>query len=819
MSPNISLAIARTATTNGRRLALVICFSVAMILVDRFVSPVHDGVYLVFLTWIACVALYQAVLGRARSASAIDTLQTVAFLLDITFLSVVYETLGGASWMGASLHAVIAMSAFAALPARTARIVAGYAAITFVAGLLAQSAGYGPERPLLNMAPVSGNYAFAAGASVFGLLTLAGGASVQHTFVRIMRRAQDRYRLILDTATDWIVMTDTVGVVRSASWATSLQTGLNGNQVTGIPFADLLDESVRDMVNEKIRATVRDGEQRQFEASYRTPDGATRWLLCNASQARDEMEVSGVLIVARDITERLIAAEQLQAREAMLAETEQMADIGSWRWHLAEDRVEWSDQLYRIFGMERKSVLRSQEFFERVHPEDLSRIRLAVERGLATGTDFEFDHRIVRTDGTVRSLHSLGRVLSDSAGLPTAVVGSVQDITERTSLTDQLRQAQKMEAVGRLAGGISHDFNNIMMVMKTYADILEESVGAVNPKHRRDVEQISKAIDRASALTRQLLVFSRRQAVEVSAMNLNKAIGSFEGMISRLVGEDVDVRTKLQPDLWMVNADGGQIQQIIMNLVVNSRDAMPHGGVVTIETSNVEVGPEYTRTHMIEAGSYAMIAVTDSGVGMTREVQSKVFEPFFTTKDPGSGTGLGLSIVYGIVKQSKGHVWIYSEPGKGTTVKIYLPRAAAPDEGLQAPAPQQDVKGGTERILLVEDEETVRDALSLTLRTRGYTVIEARNGAEALRIWESDDQSVDLVVTDMVMPEVGGRDLAKRVLELKPETPVLFMSGYTEDSVAASGMPLRASAFLEKPFTASALLLKAREMLDTAATP
>jgi PAS domain S-box-containing protein len=525
------------------------------------------------------------------------------------------------------------------------------------------------------------------------------------------------------------------------------------------------------------------------------------------------VSVSGVLVVARDITDRIVAAEQLRAREAMLAETEQLAGIGSWRWDVAADVVEWSDQLYRIFGMQRNGALRARNFFERVHPEDVAAVRTVVEQGLAAAKPFEFDHRIIREDGTVRSLHSLGRVATGGSG-SISVIGSVQDITERTSLTDQLRQAQKMEAVGRLAGGISHDFNNILMVMKTYADILEESIDKDDTARRKDIVQISKAIERASALTRQLLVFSRRQPVEMQSMDINRAVTSFEGMIARLVGEDIEVRTKLARELWPVKADPGQIQQILMNLLVNSRDAMPDGGLVTIETSNVEVGPEYTRTHMIEAGSYAMLAVTDSGEGMTREVQSQVFEPFYTTKPPGHGTGLGLSIVYGIVKNSNGHVWLYSEPEKGTTIKIYLPRTDLAPHQSDYPVPRQEMRGGSESILLVEDEESVREALSLTLRDRGYTVIEASNGADAMKIFEDLDSRVDLVVTDMVMPEVGGRDLARRVLELRPKTPVLFMSGYAEDSVAARGMPLRAAAFLEKPFTASALLLKTREMLD-----
>jgi two-component system cell cycle sensor histidine kinase/response regulator CckA len=389
----------------------------------------------------------------------------------------------------------------------------------------------------------------------------------------------------------------------------------------------------------------------------------------------------------------------------------------------------------------------------------------------------------------------------------------VIDTTERMRLEEQLLQAQKMEAIGRLAGGIAHDFNNMLTAMKSYCELLLADMEKHDPR-RSDVVEIGKAADRATALTRQLLAFSRQQVLHPEPLDLNHMVSEVEGMLRRLIGADTELITRLTPGLGMVTADSGEIQRVIVNLAVNARDAMPHGGKLSIETANVELDEDYALTHAdAPAGSYVMLAVSDTGHGMSRETKERLFEPFFTTKDMGKGTGLGLSSVYGIVKQSGGNIWVYSEPEKGTSFKIYLPRIA---EQVVVPSVKVPAirNGGAETILLVEDEESVRAVASRILRREGYTVREAANGADALKICELDGAEVDLIVTDLVMPEMGGAELALRVRRSRPGARILFTSGYTQDAVVRQSFLEQGAAFIEKPFTPDALARKTREVLD-----
>ncbi|HEY8166280.1 MAG TPA: response regulator, partial [Gemmatimonadaceae bacterium] len=408
-------------------------------------------------------------------------------------------------------------------------------------------------------------------------------------------------------------------------------------------------------------------------------------------------------------------------------------------------------------------------------------------------------------------LVSLFRVerASGAVGLGCLVI----DTTERMRLEEQLLQAQKMEAIGRLAGGIAHDFNNMLTAMKSYCELLLADMDESDAR-RNDVAEIGRAADRATALTRQLLAFSRQQVLHPQPLNLNQMVREVEGMLRRLIGADTELTTNLSADLGMATADPGEIQRVIVNLAVNARDAMPNGGKLSIETANVELDEEYALTHAdAPSGSYVMLAVSDTGHGMTRETKAKLFEPFFTTKDIGKGTGLGLSSVYGIVKQSGGNIWVYSEPEQGTTFKVYLPRIAdaVVTPVLKMPAHRN---GGSETILLVEDEESVRTVASRILRRAGYNVREAANGAEALKICEEDGEDVDLIVTDLVMPEMGGAELALRLRRTRPDARILFTSGYTQDAVVRQKFLEQGAAFIEKPFTPDALARKTREVLD-----
>jgi signal transduction histidine kinase/ActR/RegA family two-component response regulator len=389
---------------------------------------------------------------------------------------------------------------------------------------------------------------------------------------------------------------------------------------------------------------------------------------------------------------------------------------------------------------------------------------------------------------------------------------------ERQALEAQLLQSQKMEAVGQLAGGVAHDFNNMLTVITGYSAILLETLDAAD-SNRGDIEEIKSAAERAAGLTRQLLAFSRKQVMQPRVIDLNsEVITGLEKMLRRLIGEDIELVATLDGNLGLVNADPGQLEQVIVNLAVNARDAMPDGGRLLIETANMELGSEHAGRHIgVQAGRYVMLAVTDTGSGMSPETLARMFEPFFTTKEKGKGTGLGLATVYGIVKQSGGDIWVYSEPGQGTSFKIYLPLVEEPKSVVAAASPQANDYGGTETILLVEDDETLRLLARRILQSRGYTVLEARDGEHALAICGRSETRIDLVATDAIMPKMNGRVLAERLAAQRPGVRVLFMSGYTDDDMLRRGIMDPRMAFLQKPFTPDALAKRVREVLDGSA--
>jgi PAS domain S-box-containing protein len=427
-----------------------------------------------------------------------------------------------------------------------------------------------------------------------------------------------------------------------------------------------------------------------------------------------------------------------------------------------------------------------------------------------------------RKDGTMTGVRVSGRSVPNGRGGGVVFELFAEDITERRALEHQLRQSQKMEAVGRLAGGIAHDFNNLLMVISGYSEFLLERLGS-DPSLRAPAQEIAGAAERASSLTRQLLAFSRKQMLAPKIVNLNSVVTENLKMLTRMIGEDIDLVMVPTASLWSVRADSGQIEQVIMNLAVNARDAMPSGGKLTIETSNVTLDEDYARYHApLRPGDYVMTAISDTGAGMDSETQSHIFEPFFTTKGP-KGTGLGLSTVYGIIKQSGGYIWVYSEVGKGTTFKIYLPRVAA----LGGPAVAQAAESketraaepGTETILVVEDEANLRYLARQYLEKQGYRVIEAADGAVAMQIAVAHEGVIHLLLTDVIMPGMNGRELAQRISEIRPNVKVLYMSGYTENVVGHNGMLDAGVRLLQKPFNLRDLKIKVREVLDTSSTP
>jgi len=416
-------------------------------------------------------------------------------------------------------------------------------------------------------------------------------------------------------------------------------------------------------------------------------------------------------------------------------------------------------------------------------------------------------------DGTVWDLKT-EPVFGDSGNL-VGVVEIAHDITDKSQLEAQLQQAQKMEAIGRLAGGVAHDFNNLLTTIIGYADLMLMGLAEDDP-FRENLEQIKGGGKRSASLTRQLLAFSRKQILQPVVLDLNELIKGFVKMLERLIGEDVELETALVSGLRRVEADPGQMEQVIMNLVINARDAMPGGGKVIIETANADLDEDYAKAHdvSLQPGPYVMLAVSDTGTGMDEETRSLIFEPFFTTKEVGKGTGLGLSTVYGIVKQSGGYIWVYSKPGQGTTFKIYLPEVEGETVQRKKEQTSTDDLTGSETILIVEDNDMLRNLAREILQLQGYRILEAENGIEALRIGEEHGGKIHLMITDVVMPKMGGKEVADRLQPLHPQMKVIYMSGYTDNSIAHHGILAPELNFLEKPFSPEILARKVREVLD-----
>ncbi|HEY86097.1 MAG TPA: response regulator [Chloroflexi bacterium] len=426
------------------------------------------------------------------------------------------------------------------------------------------------------------------------------------------------------------------------------------------------------------------------------------------------------------------------------------------------------------------------------------------------------EYRIISKDRQMEWVQNRKTVLSrDKVGCPVQVLITLTLTTERKQLEEQFLQAQKMEAVGRLAGGVAHDFNNLLTVIMSYAELGLKTIPNGNPA-RAEIKEINTVAHRAGGLTQQLLAFARKQMVEPKVIDLNKLISNLNKMLYRLIGEDIELVLSLAADLKATKVDVGQIEQVLTNLVINARDAMPQGGRLTIETTNINLTEDYARMHFdIPPGQYVMFSVSDTGIGMSDEIKAHIFEPFFSAKEAGKGTGLGLATCYGIIKQSNGHISVYSEVGEGTTFKIYLPRVKQAGERESTQKLAADIPGGNETILLAEDEAIVRDPSARILRDMGYTVLEAENGADALQILQAQNNpTLNLLISDVIMPKMGGVELAKELQALQPTLKILYISGHTDSAIFRYGMPGKGSSFLQKPFSAGALARKVRDLLD-----
>jgi two-component system cell cycle sensor histidine kinase/response regulator CckA len=520
------------------------------------------------------------------------------------------------------------------------------------------------------------------------------------------------------------------------------------------------------------------------------------------------------LAVITDVTERKKSEEALRNAESKYRRIYEDAMIGLFQSSPSGRYISVNTAMARMLGYSSADELSkgmndiSQQLY--VDPERRKEFRLLLE---LNGSVQNFECQVYRKDKTKMWLLVNARAVLEN-GVVLYYEGTNEDITERKLLEEQLRQSQKMEAVGRLAGGVAHDFNNALGVISGYSELMlaDLPAGHVLEKY---AQEIAKAGRRAAGLTRQLLAFSRKQVIQPVVLDLNSLIGEMDTMLRRLIGEDIEVIFTRHSALCRIKTDPGQIEQILMNLAVNARDAMPRGGKLIIGTADVQLDETYALQNAgAKPGRYAELSFSDTGCGMDRETQAHIFEPFFTTKEVGKGTGLGLSTVYGIVKQSGGHIRVYSEPGKGTNFKIYFPLA----QGLGEPAHAMHTPSlpprGSETILLVEDEEALRQLARKCLETSGYSVLEAHNGLAAIEVAKQHKSEIHLLLTDLVMPGMSGRELAERMFLLRPEMRVLYMSGYSNELIAQHGMLEAGIVFLEKPFTLHALLTKVRQALQ-----
>ena len=625
-----------------------------------------------------------------------------------------------------------------------------------------------------------------------------------------------RQTLAMDSSVDGISILNEEGVHIYANTAYAHMLGLEGpGQIVGLPWRSVYSLQPIDKLEPQIRAALARSYRWSSTLQLQRPDGRNLAVEFTINAMPDGCTAC----VCRDLSshqEAEKARAEAETKYRMLVEhvnaITYIAEIGiHGQWFYVSPQVE------AILGYTPDEWLAiSRDWDKLIHPDDLAAV-VAAEEASRSSLPFQAEFRLRRKDGREVWLNDTAVVVQGSDSHP-VMEGIMVDITERKQLETQLQQSRKMEAVGRLAGGIAHDFNNLLTIITGYTD-LALSRASMPLEIRGDIERIDNASGRAAALVRQLLAFSRKQVLQPKTIDLNGIVLNLDKLLRRLMDENIEMITHTNEGVGKVKADPAQIEQVIMNLVVNARDAMPSGGRIHLETSNIELDAFYADEHIsVKPGKYVMLAVSDSGIGMSQETIAHIFEPFYTTKESGSGTGLGLSTVYGIVKQSGGYIWVYSEPGKGSTFKVYLPRVDDVLEPTPAPKPASlETKRGWETILLVEDEEAVRDLIRTVLTEHGYDVIPAEDPRHAVQLAATYAREIHMLLTDVVMPGMSGRELANQVSQRRKGIRVLFMSGYTDNVITTGGMLEKGLAFLQKPFSPNSLVQKVREVLAPAA--
>ncbi|MFH1981688.1 MAG: PocR ligand-binding domain-containing protein [Pseudomonadota bacterium] len=634
------------------------------------------------------------------------------------------------------------------------------------------------------------------------------------------RQAEDALKeseLFLENMSDIAYRADNQGNLVWVNSAGERVTGFSRNDLIRKPFLPLFIEADRPSLIDVYKRTLM-GESLENTLTFKS--GVTCHFT-SLPRRSENGDIVGTFGVARDITAQLDAQRALQRSEARLKKAQETAKIGNWEYDITTGKVWGSEEAFRIYGIERTSEFLPLDEIESCIL-DAKKVNQALVDLVTKKKVYDIEYEInSKGRAGLTLIHSKADLIFGADGNPVKVHGVIQDITERKraekekeDLEARLRQALKMEAVGRLAGGVAHDFNNMLSVIIGHADMAMEGVDPAQALYA-NLEQIKNAGERSADLTRQLLAFARKQTVAPKVLDLNKTVGGMTRMLQRLIGEDIDLAWRPCENLWPVKMDPSQIDQILANLCVNARDAIADVGKITIETGNAEFDEPYCNDHLgFLPGEYVLLAVSDNGCGMDAETLGNIFEPFFTTKESGKGTGLGLATVYGVVKQNEGFINVYSEPDQGTTFRIYLPRHLTKTPHLSEKEVYPPRGRGHETILLVEDELAILRMTTMMLERLGYAVLAARTPGEAIRLAHQYTGMIDLLVTDVVMPEMNGRDLAKNILSFYPNLKRLFMSGYTANVIAHHGVLDEGVNFIQKPFSRENLGAKVREALD-----
>ena len=633
---------------------------------------------------------------------------------------------------------------------------------------------------------------------------------------------EERYRTPLDEIHDY-----TIFLLNTDAKPTSWNPGVR--RVLGYDKAEFLQLSAADLYTAEDREggvparDLTEATKRGRAISDRwivRKDGSRFWGSMSTASVHDRQgELLGYAKRLRDLSRSQQAEEQLRRKQEALELALEAAGLGTWEHELATGAMHWDARAKALFGLLPEAPVTQTAWLESLHPEDREAIRQYWERAVRDRTPFSAEYRVIWADGSVHSIMAVGRcTLDPTASEPVHMAGVMLDLTERRRSEAHLQESLRLEAVGRLAGGIAHDLNNMLAAILGFSEFLKRSLEPDDPR-RADVEQISRAADRSASLTRQLLAFARRELIQPRPLDLNAVVRHAGAMLPSILGENVELVLELAPDLGVVYADAGQIEQTLMNLVLNARDAMPQGGRVTVATKTIQLEPgSGARQDGAATGGFTMLAVTDTGHGMDEVTLQHIWEPFFTTKLPGEGTGLGLSSVYGAAKQSGGFVWADSEPGRGTTVQVYWPEIHALPEPPGESRGLPEVEGGSETVLIVEDEDLVRALAVRALRSHGYQCCEARHAAEALRLLAQEPTQIDLVITDVVMPGMSGGGLGDRLALLRPGLPVLYTSAFTDEDMIRRGLLEQGRPFLQKPCMPNDLARKVREVLDASAS-